>query len=265
VISRYAFAQGLDVVTGAAARLGVSAVLLFVFLTLRGERAFPLAAAFKWTIPLGLFVAVQNFAIQSAVSLMPAGVAVLMLYLFPFLTGLTLLALGEIRFSVRLAGTLLAALAGLALVLGVSPQPLPLAGIAYGLLAACTFTAALVLTPRLAPGLSAPLRTFYTLAIASIAFTAVVLPSGSIRLPEALGAQLGLVGLSLCYAIGIGTLFMTLPHAGAVQVAVVMNLEPVVVAGLAALLLGEQFTVLQWLGALIVVGAVIVYQLTAPK
>jgi probable blue pigment (indigoidine) exporter len=59
------------------------------------------------------------------------------------------------------------------------------------------------------------------------------------------------------------SLFLLLPLLGPAQTAVVLNLEPVAVAGIAWLALGEALKPLQGVGAVIVVVAVIAYQLGA--
>ena len=162
--------------------------------------------------------------------------------------------------AVRLGVTLFSALAGLAFVLGVSAESINPLGVALAVVAALGFTAALLLTPRLGVGLSAPVRTFFTMLIAGIVLAAIAIARGELRWPDTTAGRIGLTGLSLCYAIGISTLFLVLPRLGAVQVAVVMNLEPVAVAMIAWLALGETLSATQLFGAFLVVGSVILYQ-----
>jgi drug/metabolite transporter (DMT)-like permease len=262
VIARWAYANGVNVLTAAALRPFVTALLLLVLLIARRERPFPPTRAAKWTILLGLCIAVQSVSIQTAVSLMPVGIAILTMYLFPFLTGLASAWFGDVRFTARLGAALGAALVGLAMVVGVgtaTPSPL---GVALAFIAALAFTTALVLTPRLAPTLGAPLRTFYTMLIAGTVLMTTALATGSFEIPASTEGRIGLALLSLFYAIGISTLFLLLPRLGAVQIAVVLNLEPVLVALIAAFALGEALTFAQWLGTAIVVGAVILYQIS---
>jgi drug/metabolite transporter (DMT)-like permease len=128
-----------------------------------------------------------------------------------------------------------------------------------------SFTAALVLTPRLAPGLDAPMRTFYMVGTCAAVLVLAAIATGRFALPVGAAAWIGLAGLSLLYAAGIAGLFLLLPLLGPVQTAVVLNLEPVVVAVVAWLVLGEALTAMQWVGALVVVVAVIAYQVRTLK
>jgi len=265
VAARLAFANGVNVITAATVRSVGAGLLLLVLLQFRREAVLPLPAAFRSTMVLGLLIAAQTVCIQVAVGLIPVTLAILIFYTYPFLTGVAASLLGDERFTPRLAAALVAAFAGLALVLGVEPQPVNPWGMLAALGAAVTFSAAMVLTPRLAPGLSTPLRTFFMLATTAAIFVAASAATQAFRLPETAPGWIGLAGLTLGYALGITGLFLLLPRLGAVQTSIVLNLEPVVVAGIAWLALGEALTALQIAGALIVVATVILFQTTARR
>jgi drug/metabolite transporter (DMT)-like permease len=265
VCARLAFTNGVNVLTAATLRSLAAAALLVVLLRLRRTPVVPLPPEFRATLVLGLLIAAQTVLIQLAVALMPATLAILFFYTYPFFTGLGAALLGDERFSGRLAVALVAAFAGLALVLGVGGEPVSLAGLAAAVGAAASFAAAVVLTPRLAPGLAAPLRTFYMLAATAALFVAVLGATLDVRLPASTPGWVGLAGLALFYAAGITGLFLLLPLLGPVHSSVVLNLEPVAVAIIAWAVLGEALTGAQILGGFVVVAAVIFFQATAPR
>lgn len=265
VFARLAFANGANVLTGALTRALSATILLYLLLQLRRIRLAPLHREFKATLILGLFITGQTGLIQLAVSQLPVSVAVLVFYLFPVFTGLASAMLGDERFSLRLMGTLLAAFVGLSLVLGVGHLSASPLGIAAAVGAAVCFSAALVLTPRLAPTMAAPLRTFYTLATSAVVFIVIVLGTNSIDPPDNTLGWIGITGLGLCYSMGITGLFLLLPLLGPTQSAMVLNLEPVFVAMIAWLALSEQLTLLQIFGGAVVVAAVIFFQVTAAR
>ncbi len=260
VCARLAFTNGVNILTAATVRSLLATGLLLVFLRLRGMTVLPLPREFKATFVLGLLIALQTLTIQVAVSLLPVTIALLVFYTYPFFTGLGAALLGDARFSWRLAAALTAAFAGLALVLGVSLEPVDPLGVAAALAASLAFTAALVLTPRLAPGLSAPLRTFFMLATVATIFTAVAAGTQGLALPQTEAGAYGLAGLAVFYATGIIGLFLLLPRLGPARTAVVLNLEPVVVAAIAWVALGEALAATQVVGAAVVVAAVIHFQ-----
>lgn len=265
VCARLAFTHGVTVITAATVRSVCASLLLLALLGLRRTSPLPLPREFRGMLLLGLCVVAQTLLIQFAVTRLPVTLAILVFYTYPFLTSVATSLLGEHRLSAQLVAALLAAFAGLVLVLGVGAQPVDVLGIAAAFGASVSFTAALVLTPRFAPNLDAPMRTFHMMGTSAIVFVILAGATGRFELPVGAAAWTGLVGLSLLYAAGIVSLFLLLPLLGPVQTAVVLNLEPVAVAAVAWLALGEALTPLQVVGALVVVAAVIAYQVRARK
>jgi drug/metabolite transporter (DMT)-like permease len=210
---------------------------------------------------LGLLICVQTLSVQMAVARLPVTLAILLFYTYPFLTGVASSALGSERLGPHAIAALLLAFVGLTLVLRVDSGTIDPLGVLSALTASASFTAVLVLTPRLAPAFAAPLRTFIMLATAAAVLSAALALTGGFRWPASAAGQFGLIGLGAFYAVGISVLFLVLPLLGATQTAVILNLEPVMVALIAWAALGESLTSLQGLGALLVVGAVIYFQI----
>lgn len=265
VFARAAFAHGVNVLTAATLRSACAALLLLALLLLKRTPPLPLPRQFRPTLILGLLLCAQTAMLQTAVWFLPAALAILVFYTFPFFTGLASILIGQGRFNWRLVGALAAAFAGLVLVVGVGDAPVSVAGIAAALGSSVLFTAVLLLTPKLASDLGAPLRTFYMLATAAAVFVAVSAVSGEFRLPEDPAGWIGLSGLAMLYAVGIVGLFLLLPRLGPVRTAVVLNLEPVAVALVAWLALDEALAPTQFAGGAVVVAAVIFYQATGRR
>jgi drug/metabolite transporter (DMT)-like permease len=265
VCARLAFTNDVTIVTAALVRSCVACVLLTLLLRWRGLSLAVPGRALRGAILLGVLISLQTVFIQKAVALMPVALALLVFYAYPFFTGLGASLAGEARFTLRLGVTLAVAFVGLALVLGVAgKQPDPY-GIAAALLAAAAFSLALVLTPRLAPALAPPVRTFFMLATTATIFLVAAAATQSFRLPGSNAGWIGLVGLSLFYSVGIISLFQLLPRLGPVESAVVLNLEPVAVAAVAWIALGESLSALQMAGGALVVAAVIGYQVAGAR
>lgn len=265
VFARMAFANGVNVLTAATVRSVFAAGLLFLMLRLRGTPILPLTREGRLALLLGIFVAGQTALVQAAVLLMPVTLAILVFYTYPFLVGVTTSLLGTDRLTPVLFFALVAAFGGLALVLGIGRESVSLPGVLAGLGASVCFTAALVLTPRVAPTLNAPLRTFLMISVAAGIFVAAAVVTRDFHLPTDRAAQIGLAGLTICYTVGIILLFLFLQALGAAQTAVILNTEPVFVALVAWAVLGEGLSPLQVLGGVVVVGAVMGYQVARAK
>lgn len=241
----------------ACASLVVLALVLAKGLSLPGSRR-------EWggTVLLGALVLCQTVLIQIAVKHLPVTLAILLFYTYPFFTALMAHWLGTHRFSRPLVMALAVAFAGLGLVLGVTPHSVAPIGVATALGSALFFAAALTFTPRLAPGTSAPMRTFLMMGFAATILASVAAASGNLVWPDTRPGWAGLAGMAGLYGLGIVGLYLLLPRVGAVQAAIVLNLEPVLVALVASVALAETLRPLQAAGAAIVVGAVIVAQVS---
>lgn len=260
VCARFAFAHGVTIVTAATTRSIAASLLLLALLRARKIPVLPLPREARAAAILGVLIATQTVLVQLSVKLMPVTLAILTMYTFPFLTSIGMSLTGRERLTPRLVASLACAFAGLALVLGVGAATPSALGIAAALGAALAFSTALVLTPTLAPDLPAPLRAFFMVATAAAIFVTASLVTGDFRLPEDRAAWLGLAGLSVFYAIGFSGLFLLLPLLGPIPIAVTLNLEPLAVATISWIALGEALTTAQMLGGLLVLAAVIYYQ-----
>lgn len=260
VCARLAFGHGVGVLTAATVRSLCASLVLLALLAVQRTPLFPLHREFRATLLFGVLVVAQTLLIQLAVKLMPVTLAILVFYTYPFFTSVATARLQGNRMSGHLSGALVTAFVGLALVLGIGAAPPSPWGVLAGLGASLSFSTVLVLTPRLAPTLGAPLRTFYMMSTAAAVFVAVAGAGAAFRLPESPPAWIGLVGLAGLYGLGIVGLFLLLPRLGPVQTAVVLNLEPVFVAVVAWGWLAEGLAPVQIIGASLVVAAVIGYQ-----
>jgi drug/metabolite transporter (DMT)-like permease len=87
---------------------------------------------------------------------------------------------------------------------------------------------------------------------------ASALAQGGLHWPTAAPGWWGLGALSLLYGTAFTVLFTLLPKLGVVGSSPILNVEPVAALGMAWLLLDQAIAPMQVLGALIVVGTVMV-------
>jgi drug/metabolite transporter (DMT)-like permease len=265
VFARLSYAYDVNVLTAAAARLTCASVLVFLYLRLRGV-PFPVVGhAYRATFVLGLLACAQTVCLQIAVLNLPVAIAILFFYTFPFFTGIGSALIGDERLSVKLIAALVAAFAGLALVVGVEFTAVSFVGLAASLAASVCFTLILIATPRLAPELSPPMRTFFMMSLAAAILLVVLGGTGGYGFPNSGKGWAAFAAFALLYGLGINGLFMLLPKLGATQTAVALNMEPVMVAIIGFFVVGEVLSPAQAVGALVVVSAVIAYQLSARR
>lgn len=268
---------------GAAAVVGAAAlragIPLFALLTAR----FALAAALLWalvlwrggrlrvrTVVVGLLLGAGLFAPESglffaALGRIDAALAALVVYIYPGLVALGAVALGRERLGRRQGASLVVASAGVALVLvGAGAGAVDPVGVALALGAAVAYAGYVLAGDRAVRGhdplaVAAPVCTG-----AALAFSAGWALDGGIAGTPAAWALVGLMALG-CTVLPMVAFLSGVRRVGPSAASIASTAEPLVTTGLAMLLVGERLAPVQWLGAALVVGAVLVLRGRRPS
>ena len=268
VAARIAFNNGVDVATAVVFRSAVTALVIVGLLASQGVRV-AFSARHKKVLPvIGLLIGVQSLCLYSAVARLPVALALLAFNTYPIWTAFwARLVYGQkaekallIVMPVILAGLALALdVFGAASGLGASGQWARIgAGVAFALAAAGTFGLALVITQHEAADIDGRVRTATTMTMAGLVALTMVVSQGGFHLPTAPAGWGGLAALTFLYGTAFTIMFTVLPKLGVVGNSAIMNVEPVFALVLAWLILGQAIAPVQVVGALIVVGAVMV-------
>lgn len=268
VSARIAFNNGVDVATAVVLRSFATALVVLAILASQGVRPRFTARNKRFLPVIGLLIGVQSLCLYSAVARLPVALALLAFNTYPIWAAVwsfvvyrkrpekaTLVAMPVILAGLALALDVFGAASGL----GASGQWARIgAGVAFALAAAATFGLALVLTQHEAGDVDGRVRTASTMAIAGVVALSMVATQGGFHLPANAAGWGGLAGLTLLYGTGFTLMFTVLPRLGVVGNSAIMNVEPVFALVLAWLILGQAIAPVQVLGALLVVGAVMV-------
>jgi drug/metabolite transporter (DMT)-like permease len=159
-------------------------------------------------------------------------------------------------------------LAGLALALDVSGLASGLGaqaqwgriggGVVFAVGAGAAFGLVLALTQHEVAALDGRLRTAITMGLVGLLALAGALAQGGLQWPNAAAGWWGLAALTALYGTAFTTLFTLLPKLGVVGNSPILNVEPVAALGMAWWILDQRVAPIQFVGALIVVGAVMV-------
>lgn len=268
VAARIAFNNGVDVATAVVFRSVVTASVIVLLLAVQGVRV-RFSPRHKRMLPaIGLLIGIQSLCLYSAVARLPVALALLAFNTYPIWTAFwswaiyrkrpekaLLLAMPVILFGLALALDVLGAASGL----GASGQWARIgAGVAFALAAAGTFGLALVVTQHEAGDVDGRVRTATTMIMAGLVALAMVATQGGFHLPRAPAGWGGLAALTFLYGTAFTIMFTVLPRLGVVGNSAIMNVEPVFALVLAWLILNQAIAPVQVLGALVVVGAVMV-------
>lgn len=268
VAARIAFNNGVDVATAVVFRSGVTAIVIIALLVVQGARV-RFTARHKQMLPvIGLLIGVQSLCLYSAVARLPVALALLAFNTYPIWTALWARVVYRQRPERAMLVAMPVILLGLALALDVFGAASGLdasaqwtrigAGVAFALASAGIFGLALVITQHEAGDLDGRVRTATTMTIAGLVALATVGIQGGFHLPTAAPGWWGLAVLTFLYGTAFTIMFTVLPRLGVVGNSAIMNVEPVFALVLGWLILGQSIAPVQVLGALIVVGAVMV-------
>lgn len=263
VAARVAFDHGASVSAAVTARSALTALALFVML--RALRV-PLGLGrgnLARALVVGVLVSVQSYCLYSAVARIPVALALLVFNIYPMLFMFLAAATGKEKLRGSALIAMPAALVGLALVLDVrlagwAERWRELGeGVAWAVGAGVSFALVLFCNAHWLKAMDGRVRTLAMMVVTALVMFALGATAGSFALPRDGTGWIGLALLTLLYGIAITSLFIVLPRvAGGAASTVALNFEPIAVVGIAWVVLGQAFTPLQLLGALVVVGAI---------
>ena len=261
VMSKVTLIDGADVLTLSVFRGLVGTVLMLAWVRL-GPARKPHSPRARWiSLGLGVLFAGVVFGLFAAIARMAVPVALLSYFVYPFATGLIGALLGIERVSWRGLLAALVAFLGLGLMIGANPEGIVLSGLAFALMAATCRTSILLITRAKLQEFDPQITTWYTIASSTAVLALAALVTWNWQPPHSAAGWTALGAVSIATTIGILALFISINRIGPFRTALVMNLEPLLSTILSAPVLGEVITPLQAVGAAIMLGALVAFQL----
>lgn len=266
VSARFAFNNGVDVVTAVSFRSAVTALVVAIILWQQKVSLQVNARHKKYLLIIGGLIAVQSICLYSSVARLPVALALLAFNTYPLATAFWARLLYKHQPEKAVLWSMPLILLGLALALDVLGATSGLgmtehwtqigSGVAFALAASATFGLALVFTQYETAELDGRLRTFSTMALVGVLAVSAAMSQGGFHLPQAPAGWWGLGMLTFLYGTAFTIMFTVLPRLGVVGNSAIMNVEPVFALTLAWALLDQAIAPVQLVGAALVVGTV---------
>ena len=258
IFANMAYRDGMDVHTINLARYFATVVLLFLFQIIRG-RNLKLPPRERYTsLALGISVFMMGIGYLGAIQYIPISLAVLLFYTAPFLvTIIARFTENEPLTNIRLIAILMA-FVGLGLALKIqSVHTLNWRGVAFGFLSALG-CASFVITSSLTLRTVDPQAVnFHCLAGGTALFAVFLIFMGGPTGTFTLQAFLKVGGSAVALTVGYVTFFAGLGIIGPVKTSMLLNAEPIYTIILAAILLGDRLSFIQWVGGTLVIMGII--------
>jgi drug/metabolite transporter (DMT)-like permease len=256
IFARAAYASGVDTSTLLLLRFSIAATLMWILLAARGA-AVPRGKGLAMLVGMGAVgYAGQAFSYFTAVSLASAGLAALLLYLYPAIVAILSRLVFRHRLS-RLQGLAIAmALLGSALTIGRAGDGSPL-GVFFGVLAALVYSVYILTGGRLPAGITATASTTVVTSAAAAVYAGVVLLRGP-QLPQTAVGWSAVLGIAvICTVLAVALFLAGLERLGPVRASVYSTVEPATTLVLAAAFLGEPVSWVRAAGGALIIAAVV--------
>jgi drug/metabolite transporter (DMT)-like permease len=239
--------------------IGLPLLALWLRTGARPVALTPAARAIAFGI--GVLFAGNVFWLFKAFEIIEVPVTVLTYFVYPLLTGNAAAAIGLEPLSLRGAAAALAALLGLALMIGAHPTGVALAGILFALAAAACRMVILLITRASLFGTDMRLVTWYSILSATAVFVLIALATQNWQAPQTPLGWTALIGSSVAMTVGVSAVFISTVRFGPFRTALFMNLEPLLATLGSAAFLGEGLTPLQGVGGAVMIAALVMFQM----
>lgn len=264
ILARAAYASGVDTPTLLALRFAIAAAAMIAVSFVR-RIPVPPSSTLGMLVLLGVLgYGGQAFSFFTALTLAPAGLVALLLYLHPALVALLAAVLLHERLTPVKLAALALALAGMALTIapvlgapGADRGAGILAGIGFAIAAAVFYSAYIVAGAWIGRRVAAFPMSTVVIASAAALFVGVSLVRGP-RWPQTAAGWLAVLAIALLSTVAAITLYFAgLKRIGPTRAATLSTLEPLVTLLLAAAVLDERIVPVQMAGGMLILAAVV--------
>ena len=208
----------------------------------------------------GLFYAVATYGFIGSVAHIPVSVAVPIFFMHPLLVVVLAHRRSGERLPPRKLALALAALAGVAMVLGPDIETLDPVGVGLAALAAVAICGVILFTARAQEHATSTQANFHVTAVAVAALAAAATAGGAWSLPSGAVGWLGLAGAGAGVTVGLLLFFAAFRFIGSVRATMLGNVEPLFSALFAAAVLGERLGPWQWGGVVLAIAALALFE-----
>lgn len=261
IVARAVYEHGGNALACLLVRMGFFAAALFIYFRVVGQSPWLPRRESIASLALGCLSAMQSFAYYKAFEYIPVSLAALLVYTYPPMVAVATRVMSREKLTPVTIGALVAAFAGIALVLQVSFATLHPIGIACGFAAAIGMAVTTLISSRILVRADSRRMTLHIAISASAIYLGAALATGGTAWPHGVAGWTLLALLPMIYLVAALAWYTCLPMLGPMKASLMSNAEPVLTVVFAALLLGEFLSPQQMAGAALIMGAIFAIQL----
>jgi len=204
----------------------------------------------------GIGLTMISVGYMTSVAYIPVSLAAILFYTFPLIVLGAKMVLARRLPGPRRSGAYAVAFVGLVLALGTDMGSMDWRGLGLAMTASAGAALMYIAGERVLARMGMLQVAFYTHLVAVPVMAAATFGTDSFITPATDAGWHAVLAAGVFYMFGVGTQFPALKFAGAVPASLVSNAEPLVSLAVAAVVLGERLSPLQYLGGALVIAAV---------
>ena len=267
IFIKIAYAAGANTLTVITMRFTLAAVFLWMALKPFGiSPRINLKIAIKLCLMGLIGYASMSFFFAASLRYLPVSLATMLLFTYPTLVSIMSFINGNEQFSWQKGLALMICGSGLFLILGVSFESINQFGVVLGLGAAIIYSCYIMISKHVLKDVHSLVATTYVCSAAALAYALYTSITGQLILTLPSTGWLALLGIAFFGTIvGILCFFAGINKIGPAKASIISTAEPVLTILLSALVLGEQLTLLQGIGGLLIISSILLLQLCTGK
>jgi len=256
IFARLAYEAGTNPITVLFLRFTIAAIFMVAVMAAKGM-AFPRGRTLIILLLMGgLGYVALSLAFFTALTMAPAGLVAILLYLYPaFVTLLATIFLKKPVTTLKLVALSLT-FGGTVLIIGLDGGRGQILGIVLGITAAVLYSIYIIVGSTVMSNTDAFSASTTVIIAAGVVFSGIVAATG-VKFPATLTGWVAALAIALIStALAIVTFFAGLKRIDPANASMISTLEPVVTIALAAVVLGETMTMPKILGGMMILAAV---------
>jgi drug/metabolite transporter (DMT)-like permease len=261
IFTRLAYRGGAEPTTLLMLRFSIASVVMVAIMAVR-RTPFPRGRILLVLVLMGGVGYVgQSLAYFTALTMVSAGLVALLLYLYPAIVTVLSVIFFKERLTVAKTGALVLALVGTAFTLGPTGSGRML-GIILAIASAVMSSVYIIVGSRIISYASAITASAVVMISAAVVYAGIVAVRGPV-FPHTPLSWMFIFAIALVSTVlPIVTFLAGLERVGPTRASTISTFEPIVSVVLATVILGETFSLLQVLGGMLILAAVIVCNAT---
>jgi drug/metabolite transporter (DMT)-like permease len=256
IFARIAYEAGANPVTVLFLRFTIAAIFMVAIMAAK-DIAFPRGRTLIILLCMGgLGYVGLSLAFFTALTMAPAGLVAILLYLYPAFVTLLATIFFKKPVTILKMAALSLTFGGTLLIVGLDGGRGEILGIVLAITAAVLYSIYIIVGSKAVSNVDALAASTTVIIAAGVVFSAIVAVKG-VKFPATSTGWVAVLAIALIStALAIVTFFAGLKRIGPANASMISTLEPVVTIALAIIVLGETITMPKILGGVMILAAV---------